>query len=812
MIRKPLIGLILIALAVPALLAASPVAPVVAATVPAGFTDVSIANIGVSTTIGSFPDGRAVALEKSGRMRIIANGAMLPAPAISLSVCDSGEMGLLGFAADPDFGRNAQIYLYYTASIGNCGSGLGRVNRVSRFTMSGNLVVPGSEVVLVDNISALNSNHNGGDIEIGNDGFLYVAIGDAGCNPRSPGQCGGSNAAAQDLGLLNGKILRVDRFTGAGAPGNPLRALGAVPCRTRGNTPATPATWCEEIYAWGLRNPFRFAFDTNTGATRFFINDVGQNRREEINEGQLGANYGWPAREGRCAQSWNGTAATCPPPTADADQATVATCRPSGTNICVQPIDDYSHNEAHADFIGEYITGGSFVPNGAWPAEYDGGYMFTDGSPGTINFRDRNGDINFAAPFGTDASVYDLNFVLEPTGWALYYIQNGGNIRKITYNNTAATPPGPMAYTPLAAAQRAYDSRNAGAASGPIRGGTTRLIDVNPPSSNVRAVLANVTLVRPRGTTYVSAWTPRTPRPFHATVNSPDAGVVANAAVLPVTADGEVVIMTSNTADVVVDVIGFYTTGATTATAGRYVPLTSALVMDSRFPPTAPNNVYTRSGSVLTVPIDGKFGVSNSSAVILSIIAVNSSPSNSGWLVAYPSGTAQPPTASANAVAGDERMNTVVVPLGANGAIDIFLSGGVTDAEVVVIGMFSNSTAPASTSGLMQLVTATREVDTRVSNPFGRLAANAVVQENPGIVPDGALASIQNVTTVNTGGGGAMTTFGGPAVPLVPHSISSGPFQTRGVLVMTPQAAGIVRYRVTMDTDLVADVIGYYTA
>ena len=122
----------------------------------------------------------------------------------------------------------------------------------------------GSERILIDGISSVNGNHNGGDIEIGNDGFLYVATGDAGRDPRGDSGGGGANDAAQDLSLLNGKILRVDRSTGRAAPGNPFTGAGTADCRIRGNAPSTPTTTCREIFAFGLRNPYRFAFDPNT--------------------------------------------------------------------------------------------------------------------------------------------------------------------------------------------------------------------------------------------------------------------------------------------------------------------------------------------------------------------------------------------------------------------------------------------------------------------------------------------------------------------------------------------------------------------
>src|SRR5690606_28470352 len=117
---------------------------------------------------------------------------------------------------DPAFLANGHIYLYYTrraaAAPGGC------VNRVSRFTLNESNVDPASELVLLDNISSVNGNHNGGDLEFGADGYLYVAVGDAGRDPRGDSGGAGRNDAAQDLSLLNGKVLRVTT-SGAPAPG-----------------------------------------------------------------------------------------------------------------------------------------------------------------------------------------------------------------------------------------------------------------------------------------------------------------------------------------------------------------------------------------------------------------------------------------------------------------------------------------------------------------------------------------------------------------------------------------------------------------
>ncbi|HSB86775.1 MAG TPA: PQQ-dependent sugar dehydrogenase, partial [Ilumatobacteraceae bacterium] len=179
--RSAAVALTIAALAAPVVDVGTPRA---AAAVLPGFTDTRVASLGASTGIAGLPDGRIVVLEQAGRVRLLRNDSLLPTPALTLDIagCNSGERGLLGVAVDPDFLATGFVYLYYTrpspGAPGDC------VNRASRFTMFGDAIDPASEVILVDNISSNNRNHNGGDLEIGGDGFLYISVGDAGADPR----------------------------------------------------------------------------------------------------------------------------------------------------------------------------------------------------------------------------------------------------------------------------------------------------------------------------------------------------------------------------------------------------------------------------------------------------------------------------------------------------------------------------------------------------------------------------------------------------------------------------------------------------
>jgi glucose/arabinose dehydrogenase len=774
--------------------------PLPAATVPSGFTDSLVtSSTSVPVAVTALPDGRALILQKAGSVRVIRNGALVATPAIDLNqggraVCSNYERGLLGITPDPAFGSNGHLYVYYSRLVGPGSDQC--VNTVSRFTMTGDTIASASELVLLDYISSL-GNHSGGDVAIGNDGFLYVAVGDNGCDPRGDSGCAGGNDAAQDLSLLSGKILRVDRTTGAPAPGNPFSGPGTAVCRTRGNTDLTPTTICREIFASGLRNPWRFAFDPNTGATTFHINDVGQGTREEVNLGVLGANYGWPAREGQCAQGEN---PPCPPP--------------DGGLGFTEPITDYQHG------TGNYVTGGAFVPNGAWPASFDGGYLFADGNPGSIFFRDAAGDApNYDSPFATGgAGISDIEFVMEPGGWALYYVQTGaGSVRKIVYDSAPAASPGNLAFNPVAPSQRVYDTRSAGADSGAVRAGSSRLINVVATQGDHRAALVNITMVRPSATAFVTAWQPRTTKPTASNINAATGQIAANASIVPIDADGNVLLFVSATSHLIVDVLGFFdTTIGGAAQAGRLVPTTPIRAADTREAANGTTNQYTRTtdglDEVVNVPIEGEWGVgTDTSAVALIVTGIAALAPARGYVVALPHGGTIPSSSNVNTNGGGEvRSNLVIVPVGADGSVDLRLR---TTAHVLVdvVGSFTDGTAPTLTDGTFVPLAPTRVVDTRIALGFNRTTAVGGGYVNPSVVPDDAMAVAQNIVVVRTGGPGFLTAY--PtflARPNVSNVNANGPNQTRSAMAITMVGFGQVQYYTSFATDVVVDVTGYF--
>ena len=334
--------------------------------VPAGFTRTTFVS-GFGTpylSAAAFaPDGRLFVLEVTGAVRVVlANGTLLSAPFVNIPVLDGGERGLLGIAFDPNFAANHYVYFYYTTSTG------GVHNRISRFTANGNVVLAGSELVLVDleGLSAA-SNHNGGAMAFGPDGTLYVAVGD-----------NANGALSQSLTSRFGKILRYNR-DGTIPPDNPL--VGST-------TGVYQAIW-----ARGLRNPYTFAFPAGTG--RMHINDVGEDAWEEINLGTAGANYGWPTTEG---------------PTTDPR--------------FVSPLIAYGHFNSPTLYDGFAIVGGAFYhpTTNRFGAAYTGDYFFADYASGWVYRMDvPNGNIAYA--FARNGGA--ITNLLVGNDGALYVLTDG---------------------------------------------------------------------------------------------------------------------------------------------------------------------------------------------------------------------------------------------------------------------------------------------------------------------------------------------------------------------------------------------------
>lgn len=264
---------------------------------------------------------------------------------ITARVASGGELGLLGMAFHPDFPTDPRVFLSYT--IGPSGQ---RVSRISAFRTAdgGGTLDPGSET-LVLSVAQPEDNHNGGGIAFGPDGLLYIGFGDGG----GGGDRHGTDGNGQRLTTLLGKMLRID-VDGA-APyaipaGNPFAQHALCPAAGRASDE------CPEIYAWGLRNPWRWSFDRANG--ELWVADVGQGTWEEVNQVSLGGNYGWRCREG--AHDYN-TAGT-----------------PACTGAApIDPVAEYDHS------LGASITGG-YVYRGPQNTGLHGRFIFGDYVSGRI--------------------------------------------------------------------------------------------------------------------------------------------------------------------------------------------------------------------------------------------------------------------------------------------------------------------------------------------------------------------------------------------------------------------------------------------
>jgi glucose/arabinose dehydrogenase len=315
--------------------------------------------------------GRLFVVEKRGRIYIIENGQMLEEPFLNIEprVDDSAnERGLLGLAFHPNYAQNGYFFVNYT--------GQGGDTFISRFQVSGdpNKANPASEQNLL-RINQPFSNHNGGTLQFGPDGYLYAGLGDGGAGGDPFGN-------AQNLDTLLGKILRLD--VNAAEP-------YAIP-------PDNP--FGDEIWAYGLRNPWRMAFDPLTGD--LYIADVGQNVWEEINYVPAGArgglNFGWNYREG--AHPFKGEA-------------------PAGLT---EPVAEYNHAEG-----GCSVTGG-YVYRGAMP-EWNGIYLYGDYCTGLIwGLMQRDGAWQAQVLFDTDFNI--TSFGQDEKG-EIYLVADGGGIYQL---------------------------------------------------------------------------------------------------------------------------------------------------------------------------------------------------------------------------------------------------------------------------------------------------------------------------------------------------------------------------------------------
>lgn len=322
--------------------------------------------------------GRLFVVDQTGVIRIIdKDGQLLDAP--FLDVRDRmvplkesyDERGLLGLAFHPQYRENGRFFVHYNRPLRDGGpAGWDDTVTISEFHVStgdANAADPASEKVLLQ-VDKPQFNHNGGTVAFGPDGYLYISIGDGGgANDTGEGHVEGGNA--QDTTSLLGGILRIDvDHPGEGGAAYAIPAdnpfAGGMPA---GGTPEANSAGAPELYAWGLRNPYRFSFDVG-GDHALFVADAGQNAYEEVNLVRSPGNYGWNIKEGT----------HCFSPQAPDDAP--AECPSTGRHgePLIDPVIEYA-NIKHPQGLGTVVVGG-YVYRGSAVPELAGHYIFGDWS------------------------------------------------------------------------------------------------------------------------------------------------------------------------------------------------------------------------------------------------------------------------------------------------------------------------------------------------------------------------------------------------------------------------------------------------
>lgn len=312
--------------------------------------------------------------EQTGKIKIIKKGVILEKPFLDLgSKLDEAskiysEKGLLGIAFHPEYKTNGKFYIYYSAPETDKKYNHKSILAEYKVSSYADIADAASQKIIFE-IKQPEANHNGGQLDFGPDGFLYIGLGDGG----GAGDKHGLKGNGQDLNTLLGKILRIDvnsKNPYAIPPDNPF--VGSKEARS-------------EIWAYGLRNPWRFSFDRKTG--KLFCADVGQDKWEEINIIRKGRNYGWRIMEGKhCYNPQTG-------------------CNPANLEF---PIAEYDHA------IGISVTGG-FVYNGKNIPVLQGKYIFGDWRGKLFYLEEKNGKWEFNH-LSTDGKPRDINLNINSFG------------------------------------------------------------------------------------------------------------------------------------------------------------------------------------------------------------------------------------------------------------------------------------------------------------------------------------------------------------------------------------------------------------
>ncbi|MBI2098764.1 MAG: PQQ-dependent sugar dehydrogenase [Candidatus Wildermuthbacteria bacterium] len=402
--------------------------PLLSYALPSGFQIETVTSgLQLPTSIAFAPDGHIFVAEKSGAVRIVHDGVLMDAPFLQLQdVNDYGDHGILGIALDPDFENNGWVYLSYTYENNPAnyeGPKTGRIVRVKAEgdmadmntlevlvgTVGGTPTAPSCEdfEVTEDCIPSDDKSHTMGGLRFGPDGKLYATLGDGASfdfvDPRAE--------RAQNIDSLAGKMLRLNT-DGTGPSDNPF--YNGDPSANR-----------SKVWNYGYRNAFRFNFNPSNG--ELYVGDVGWFTWEEINKSIPGGNYGWPCREG-------------------------AVQNPGGYTCVAENYVDPLYAYGHDATSGASVTAGAFIFNAAYPAQYQGNYLFGDFTQNWLKLMVLDADGHHVVsvdPFSDDAGG-PVEIVSGPDGLIYYLSIYAGELQRITYTTGNRNPEARAAANPTA--------------------------------------------------------------------------------------------------------------------------------------------------------------------------------------------------------------------------------------------------------------------------------------------------------------------------------------------------------------------------
>lgn len=491
-----------------------------AAAGPAVGLQLLASGLGSITSITNARDARLFLTIQTGQIRIYSGGTVLSTPFLDLSslVSCCGERGLLSVAFHPQYASNRYFFVYYTNAAGDI-----EIARYQRMAANANLADPSTRAVLLTIPHPINANHNGGQLQFGPDGYLYLGTGDGGSGNDPP--CNAQNDA-----VALGKMLRIDVDQNVNAP--PF--YGVPPS----NPHATQAYPRNLTWAKGLRNPFRFSFDRVTGD--FWIADVGQSAEEEIDfqprASVGGENYGWKVMEGTlCGGDDRNGCSPLPPACGD----------PSYTG----PLYEYDHT------FGCAVIGG-YVYRGSQDLSLYGVYVYGDECSGNLW-----GNGQLLTP-----TLPGLQTFGEDLAGELYLGTGGGGLYLLTHPSPPPPPtPSPLQFFTVTPC-RVVDTRGPnGISGGPaLPAGSERgfvLAGQCGIPMTAKAVSLNLTIAQPNALGDLRLTPGGSPVALVSMVNYRPGQTRANNALVSLGPVGEILIhsdQASGSVHVVIDVNGYF--------------------------------------------------------------------------------------------------------------------------------------------------------------------------------------------------------------------------------------------------------------